>query len=173
MLQISRHPGRQLNDLDASASWSASDPSDQGSAAFKAVLGPQFASAGGTSGSMGSQGKQQPTGNSRHGTMDEWADCFDQCKTSGNGTEPNQGSRQQDEPQAFANHMAASPGSYPGPTGPFETLQTLNHEEAEDCMFGESDDEGPHVINGAQRLPYFGAIADWPIRQMPHLPVSQ
>ena len=122
---------------------------------------------------MGSQGHQQATGASRPNTMDEWADIFDQCKTAVNGTDPNQGVSQQGEAQPFGNHVAGPQGSQTGPAGGFESLKSLNYDDAEDCMFGESDDEGAQSSgNGPQRLPYFGAIADWPIKQMPHLPVS-
>ena len=181
MLQISRQPGRQLNDLDSSASWSRSDATSsaggpsQGSAAFKPLLNPQFASAGGNAGPVGSQSNQQPSGSNRHNTMDEWADIFDQCKTAVNGTDANQGSRQQEEApaQPFTNRMGAQRVSFAAPTGAFDSFKSMGYAEAEDCMFGESDDEGPpSSSNGSQRLPYFGAIADWPLKQMPHLPVS-
>ncbi|KAL0029838.1 hypothetical protein WJX77_003070 [Trebouxia sp. C0004] len=179
MLQISRHPGRQLNDLDSSASWKRSDPTSsaggpsQGSAAFKALLNPQFASAGGSAGPISSQSNQQPSGSNRHNAMDEWADIFDQCKTAVNGTDVNQGSSQQEEApaQPFINHMGGQQGPFTATTGAFDSFKSMNYAEAEECMFGESDDEGlPSSSNGSQRLPYFGAIADWPIKQMPHLP---
>ena len=181
MVQISRHPGRQLNDLDSSASWSRSDPTSsaggpsQGSAAFKALLNPQSASAGGNAGPISSQSNQQPSGSNRHNTMDEWADIFDQCKTAVNGTDVNQGSSQQGEApaQPFINRMGDQQVSFTAATGPFESFKSMGYAEAEDCMFGESDDDGPpSSSNGSQRLPYFGAIADWPLKQMPHLPVS-
>ena len=181
MLQISRHPGRQPTDLNSSASWSKSDPTgsagkaDQGSATLATLLSPpQFASAVGNAGPTGSQSSQQASGNNRHNTMDEWADIFDQCKTAVNGTDSNQGSSQQDEApsQPFGNHTAGLQGSYTATAGAFESFKSMQYEDAEDCMFGESDDEGPpSSSNGNQRLPYFGAMADWPIKQMSQLPV--
>ena len=107
--------------------------------------------------------------------MEEWADIFDQCKTAVNSTDSNQGPSQQDEApsQPFGNHTSGLQGSYIGSAGAFESFKSMPYEDAEDCMFGESDDEGPPMgSNGNQRLPYFGAMADWPIKQMSQLPVS-
>ena len=107
--------------------------------------------------------------------MDEWADIFDQCKTAISGSDPSQGGHgQQDDPRAFAGFMPGPGGVYTGPAnGAFESAKSLNSEEAEDCMFGESDEEECHSSSngGPQRLPFFGGIAEWPVKQMPYLPV--
>lgn len=107
--------------------------------------------------------------------MDEWADIFDQCKTVISGSDPSQGAQgQQADPRAFAGFMPGPGGAYTGlANGAFESVKSLNSEEAEDCMFGESDDEECHSSSngGPQRLPFFGGIAEWPVKQMPHLPV--
>ena len=181
MLQLSQNPGRQLTDMNPSTSWSRQDPSatahhpagslDQASPAFRGILTSQSAVAGTSSVAVGSQASQQAAGSSRHGTMEEWADIFDQCKTAVNGTDKGQGGQHPD-PRSFASFMSRPTGSYVTPeNGAFETVKSLNSEE--DCMFGDSDDEGVQSSgNAPQRLPFFGGIADWPVKQMPHLPVS-
>ena len=189
MMQLSQHPGRQLTDSKSpSSSWSRHDPNastshsagrlPQNSPAFSSALNPQYANANASQNSapMGLQVHQRTAGNNRNGAMDEWADIFDQCKTAITGSDPSQGGPgQQEDPRAFAGFMPGPGGAYAGPpNGAFESAKSLNSEEAEDCMFGESDDEGCHSSGngGPQRLPYFGGIADWPSKQMPHLPVS-
>ena len=181
MMQLNQHPGRQLTDMkpSPSSSWSKHDASashsagrlPQNSPAFSSALNPQYASTSQNLAPMSSQVHQQTAGNNRSGTMDEWADIFDQCKTAISGSDPSQGAqRQQEGPRAFAGFM-------PGPAGPTNgavgSAKSLNSEEAEDCMFGESDDEECHPSSngGPQRLPFFGGIAEWPVKQMPHLPV--
>ena len=187
MLQLSQHPSRQLTDMTPSTSWSRHDPNATSSRsaagriphnppAFGAMLNPQYASAGPGSVPMNPQVNQQVAGSNGNGTIDEWADIFDQCKTAASGSDPSQGgSGRQDDPRAFTSFMPGAGGAYTGPpNGAFETVKSLNSEEAEDCMFGDSDEEGGQssVNGGAQRLPYFGGVADWPVRPMPHLPVS-
>ena len=185
MLQLSQHPGRQLTDMKSSTSWSKHDPNatsshsagrPQSSPAFSSVLTPQCASLIPNSAPMNSQPDQLGTSSNRTGTMNEWADIFDQCKTAVGGSDPSQGVLgQQEDPRAFASFMPGPGGAYTGPPNVvFQTAKSLNSEDAEDCMFGDSDDEGaePSSNGGAQRLPYFGGIADWPVKQIPHLSVS-
>ena len=187
MMQLSQHPGRQLTDTkpSPSSSWSRHDPNasashsagrlSQNSPAFSSALNPQYASPSQNSAPVSSQVHQQTAGNNRNGSMDEWADIFDQCKTVISGSDPSQGAQgQQADPRAFAGFMPGPGGAYTGlANGAFESVKSLNSEEAEDCMFGESDDEECHSSSngGPQRLPFFGGIAEWPVKQMPHLPV--
>lgn len=187
MMQLSQHPSRQLTDMkpSPSSSWSRRDPNasashsagrlPQNSPAFSSALNPQYASTSQNSAPMSSQVHQQTAGNSRSGAMDEWADIFDQCKTAIDRSDPSPGAQgQQEDPKAFAGFMPGPGGTYTGPAnGAFESAKSLNSEEAEDCMFGESDDEECHSSSngGPQRLPFFGGIAEWPVKQMQHLPV--
>lgn len=180
MLQLSQNPGRQLTDSNPSTSWCRQDPIaaanhtagslDQTTPAFRGILTSQNPT-GTNSAAVGSQANQQAAASSRNGTMEEWADIFDQCKTAVNGTDKGQGGQHPD-PRSFASFMSRPTGSYASPAnGAFETMKSLNSEE--DCMFGDSgDEEGQSSGNAPQRLPFFGGIADWPVKQMPHLPVS-
>ena len=70
--------------------------------------------------------------------------------------------------------MAAASNSFAGAASGFDNLKSLSFEEAEDCMFGAESDEDsvPSSSNGPQRLPYFTAIADWPVKQAPQMQVS-
>ena len=187
MLQLSRQNGRQNTDMASSTSWSRQDPTassshavgsaDQTPHTIQATLSPQAAAAAPSSAPSGLQLTEPAVDSTRNGMMDDWADIFDQCSIAVNRSDPNHmGSERQQDPRSFAGFMPGPPGSRAGPVnGAFESIKSLNSEEAEECMFGDSDDEeeGPQSgNNGPQRLPFFGGVADWPVKQMLHLPVS-